>query len=485
MAFLLEPTARDPNYRQEWKKHVVWRIQPRMRKWLIERNVLQYGSVEEQWFISNACSLLVLNINATLNNTVPVNQSILSFADVRSVEESEWNEFDFMLDVANMRIERYNITKITPNTSCNCFAVNDSICSQYPKISLPPNNINFMQGNKCPFIKISAQEMRTLNIPLENTNAQSITNTTTEFEICVENFLQFTKSFPVSLTADIVLTYGCFGFSCLSGIFFVIVFIKVPSIRTIPTSTITNLVVCTILVQIAFVSGIGLDKYPDTCKVVGMILHYLWLCNFTWSVICGVHMVRVFKRMQVGAVVFSSKTLMMYMMIGYLAPLLFISAFVIGEFCECYPIKIEYGGKLCFLNTNKAILYGMDIPVFTTLLVNICLFLAVIKIIRARTSIRKNDSYKERQCFVIYLRLVSAMNFSWILGVVAKWTNVAILWYVFTVVNGLQGTFLLLSFITWKNIIQAFRRRKSNSKLTNLVAGHKRTRTVGVECTGN
>ena len=179
-------------------------------------------------------------------------------------------------------------------------------------------------------------------------------------------------------------------------------------------------------------------------------------------------MLRVFKRTQLSTVAFGRKTLIKYMAAGYMTPVLYITPFIIGDLCECYPIKIEYGGTVCFLNTNDAIIYGLDIPVLSLLLVNICLFVVIIKIIKGQTSIQKSLSSRERRRFIVCIRLLSAMNFSWILGMIAKWTDVDLIWYAFTVANGLQGTFLMLSFLTWKNVRQVISSTESSNGISGL-----------------
>ena len=403
--------------------------------------------------------------------------SIYDYPTIREIKEYVWDATDIVFDIKTFTPIEYKISKITTNTDCYCLSVNKSFCNQFPKIDIPISIQTNPQRKQCPFIKIKDDELEILRTRLSNVSNVAIYDNL-EYKICLNEFTFPSQSSDVRYTVDIVLTYGCFAFSAVCCLIFIVIFIKVPTIRTLPTSTITNLVVCTMLVQIVYVSGVGIIEYPTVCKIIGMVLHYLWLCNFTWSVLCCIHMVRVFRRIQLSTVAFGRKTLIKYMVAGYMVPVLYITPFIIGEFCNCFPTKIEYGGNVCFVNTNDAIFYALDVPVLVSLLVNICLFIVIFKTIKCQTLIQKNTSKKEKRRFFVILRLVSAMNFSWILGMIAKWTNIDPVWYAFTVANGLQGTFLMLSFITWNDVLQAISCREVHND-SSRVAPTKRRDNVG------
>ena len=253
------------------------------------------------------------------------------------------------------------------------------------------------------------------------------------------------------------LTYSCFGISTVSLFGFLAVFCITPSMQTLPVKTISNLVVSLLLAQVVYISTIGANDDALFCYIAGVVSHYLWVCTYAWSVICAHHMCKVFRSFRKSQIV-TSKRYILYLGLGYITPLLFVSVFVVGERCNCFPFDVSYGGTICFLNSGK--FYGLDVPIICMLLANLTYFGVIVYSIHMKnTTSNQKVSGAKYSSFLLYIRISTVMGFSWVFGMLAKWTNVYPLWIMFTVIHGLQGTFLFLVFACRGDFLSTIRQR--------------------------
>jgi len=90
---------------------------------------------------------------------------------------------------------------------------------------------------------------------------------------------------------------------------------------------------------------------------------------------------------------------------------------------------------------------------------------------------RQQNSDKQR--LVVYSKMVGIMGFTWAAGFLAAFTEVAAFWWVYIVLNGLQGTFIAFSFVLNARLLRFLKNKMSN---TNAASGiDSKSRTQGTE----
>ena len=230
--------------------------------WLKTRNIIPIrdGCKVTQWFVSDrsSCSILVVKIEAILKDEVPYNQLLIDFETIRKIKESEWSTQDdvIVMGITMPKVVILNTTKITSKSNCECMSVNESFGCLLPKIDIPSNDLTNPVRSQCPFLKVTDQELNMLRPWLKDRPKVTAEEYNNGYKICVDDFTFQSLPSTDRFIVDIVLTYGSFAFSAVCCLVFIVIFIKVPVIRTIPTSTIANLVISTMLVQIVYVSSV-------------------------------------------------------------------------------------------------------------------------------------------------------------------------------------------------------------------------------------
>lgn len=191
-------------------------------------------------------------------------------------------------------------------------------------------------------------------------------------------------------------------------------------------------------------------KYRLFCRILGAIQHYGWLCAFAWMCTISHDTWRTFSSLSCASVALHHSTLPINRyLFSYIIPAVFVlSCYVTAEFWSGFPIS--YGSDtMCFISSGR--LYAFACPVATCSAFNMVAFLlTVISLSRHAdnsNSLRGDSPQTDGiASWPIYLRLASLMGFTWIFGLLAMASDWSPLWYVFVILNSVQGAFIAASF---------------------------------------
>jgi hypothetical protein len=112
-----------------------------------------------------------------------------------------------------------------------------------------------------------------------------------------------------------------------------------------------------------------------------------------------------------------------------------------------------YGGKFCYINTAEMRLFTFALPIALVLLVNFVMFLCITsKISKMMTH---ETDVKER--VVVFLKLSTITGFYWTFGYIYEATKIWVFEYLFIILNGGQGFFLMWSFLLNKRIFKMYK----------------------------
>lgn len=327
----------------------------------------------------------------------------------------------------------------------------------------------------CPMIKLNSSEFRMVNsekIVIASTEMilgpdRFAVNRDGSADVCVSDAVSTTIS--TSPTYDeidgyISLVLTCISLACLSITF--IVYCLFEPLRTIPGKLNMGLVVSLIFAQGTFQFGVGQTENRDACVVIGIVIHFLWICAFCWMNVCSLHMARVFFRMKNfrRPSDWTNTSLIAYTAYTLCVPACVVAATITYSSMANDELGYGYGGDLCLLSTSGLLGFALALPIGVLLICNIvCFFLTVKQIYDVQKT--QNVSQTDRSYTCSYIRLSTLTGIVWLFGYLALATEYRPLWYVFTVLNAGQGVLIFIAFIVTRRTFTICKdmRNKTNS----------------------
>ena len=177
-------------------------------------------------------------------------------------------------------------------------------------------------------------------------------------------------------TAQIILSFiGCI-ISLVALFITFITFSMFSGLRTRAIKAITHLVIALFTAQFVFLLGAGSTDNTNICKFIAVLLHYLWLCTFTWSIILAYNLNKTFSTNKpMSSNQDRNAPIMKYLLFGWLLPLLVVAPGLVIDLCNCSTIPFQYGHDgVCWIYNQYANLVVFGCPLILCLLINFVLF---------------------------------------------------------------------------------------------------------------
>ena len=251
-----------------------------------------------------------------------------------------------------------------------------------------------------------------------------------------------------------------------------------PSLRNLPGKCIMNLVFALFVAHLLFVVGIGQTGDHKVCMAVAMVMHYCFLASFFWMNGLAFELWRTFSKIEMRHKEKGTKKFLFYAFYGWVSPALIVAIGATGDVLYTHSQFVPgYGKGVCWLTNGSGLLLFFGLPLGILLLLNLLLYCLVIKALaitsRSSTLMRQNNNGNKR-LFRIYVQLTTIMGFTWIFGFAATFADIPVLWYIFVVLNTLQGLFICLTFVCKRNVFKLFSemccKKATESRLTELKA---------------
>ncbi|CAL1536663.1 unnamed protein product, partial [Lymnaea stagnalis] len=192
------------------------------------------------------------------------------------------------------------------------------------------------------------------------------------------------------------------------------------------------------------------------CTFFGMSTHFMWLWMFVWTFICSASMFRVFTAKTRSSGAGNATThLIKLVTLSLVFPALVVAAVVTGSYFATSGAQIGYGDAQCYLDSPLLIGITLAGPLVLITAGNMALFiLTVRKIHKIRRLVRSDAASRDSKTnLYIYAKLSTMTGAFWALAIVAELLDADILRYIASVLNGLQGVFLFLSFVCNKRVL--------------------------------
>ncbi|XP_055957054.1 adhesion G protein-coupled receptor E2-like [Patella vulgata] len=275
------------------------------------------------------------------------------------------------------------------------------------------------------------------------------------------------------------LAWVCSGLSILFLLVTLLFYVLYKELRNLPGKLTMGLAASLIL-------GQGLMFLPkfsgNVCQYLAACTHFIWLSVFMWMSCQAYNMLVTFHPSLTRR---GPCSFWIYFTLSVVIPgLIVIPLLVMDVIPEERVMHVRYGVVSCTWMADKdGYIYTFFVPVALTLTFNIvCFSLTLYSIeITMATSEEVTGRKRDRQRCIIYIKLSSVMGFSWIFGFIASFGDVPALWYVYVILNGLQGVFIFLSFSLNTRTRRLLTKRESGYKFSSIF----KTRSTGTTVTSS
>ena len=245
-----------------------------------------------------------------------------------------------------------------------------------------------------------------------------------------------------------ILSFVCTILSIISLCFTLLTFFCFSSLRTLPGLNTMGLSTSLILAHALYSFGLNKVDHGALCIVLGILIHFQWLNSVLWMNVCCVHMFRVF-----GLTNFHSlkkrRSFSLYILYTIIASAIVVSMHIVVRYFT--SADIGYGGRICYINDYKMVLYFFAIPVALVVTTNVALFVCVV-VKLARLPNMSEAVGKQRDYMTIYAKLTTLTGITWIVGFIYQHILVKELSYVYIVLNGCQGVYIMIAFSLNKRV---------------------------------
>uniref|UniRef100_A0A6Q2Y215 Cadherin EGF LAG seven-pass G-type receptor 2 n=1 Tax=Esox lucius TaxID=8010 RepID=A0A6Q2Y215_ESOLU len=198
------------------------------------------------------------------------------------------------------------------------------------------------------------------------------------------------------------------------------------------TSIISNGATALFFSQLLFILGINQADNPFVCTIIAILLHFFYLCTFSWLFLEGLHVYRMLSEIRD----INYGPMRFYYMIGWGVPA-FITGLAVGLDPEGYG-----NPDFCWLSMYDTLIWSLAGPITVVVLMNIFLYILAS---RASCSL-KHHSFEKKEVPVSGLRTACGVLFlvtiTCLFAVLSVNSDMIIFHYLFAGFSCLQGPFI-------------------------------------------
>ena len=228
-----------------------------------------------------------------------------------------------------------------------------------------------------------------------------------------------------------------------------VIYLIFPKLRDVAGKCLLSLVVALFCAQLSYMIATQHITSELFCHTIGALMHFFWLATFLWMNVLALDICITVT--QAPADESTSYRFVCYSFYAWLTAAVVAGASVALDFVDVTPdsYKPNYANETCWISHRDAMFYLFALPLGTILLINFILFLITVVCICSQVFSSKLADQRSRcvGLFVVYVLLGFTMGMTWICAFAATLTPYSVLWYVFIVLNALQGLIILVAFV--------------------------------------
>ncbi|XP_052105081.1 adhesion G protein-coupled receptor E3-like [Mytilus californianus] len=341
----------------------------------------------------------------------------------------------------------------------------------------PPLHLYFthtqthVKGLRCSFWDFTLQ-----NSGFWSTNGLKTVLTNSTFTECTSNhltnFAVLLSLYEIPENHDEVLAViskvGCSVSITALVLLLIIYYIEWRFLPSDKSKILVTMAVVFLLAYVVFLAGIEGTENKITCKVVAVVLHFLFLVGIHMMVAEGIVHGKMLATVLASTQQRSISPILLP--IGFGIPVLIVAI-------STAVTKLDgYGdGKYCWLSTSNGLICTFTVPCAVVVLTNFVIFVFVVTKLFSIKAVKKKTKLQQLisglRCFSV---LAPIFGLSWSFGFFSLNEDTIVMSYLFVIINSFQG---LLIFIlhglldpkiqrSWKRKYSEFRKREKFSSTT-------------------
>ena len=339
------------------------------------------------------------------------------------------------------------------------------------KMGCPFLNITQYNYRTCPKYKLidltveEQEHLRKISNTSQLDTGYTISDDETAF-ICADIYEKLvSKTFDSKIMNIIVSVSYTLSLICLMATFSI--HVRFHILRTLPGLMLMNLIMALFVAQLLYLlNAFNLFIKPVIlCQVMATFQLYFWLASFVWMACMSLDIFNCLSTSCPAVVTYTASKYYRYVVIAWVAPLPL--PLIALTLTNTDASDIGYDLTQCWLNSGRSVLFFFAVPVLTIVTINLAMFIGSVwrlgSLMENATIAGRKEDNKRRliQC----TKLASWMGLSWLFGIIPNFWDFDSLWYVFVLVNALQGVHIFLAFgISGK--VRGLRRDMSESNGT-------------------
>ncbi|XP_060561246.1 adhesion G protein-coupled receptor L4-like [Ruditapes philippinarum] len=418
-----------------------------------DKTVSEKDDANADWF-KQARSSLRLETAALKNKSVQYATTAVMYRDLskilpnkRSNTNNKADDTDYIINAPILSLTiSPQLDKLNPplqlNFTHDMTNFSNPLCSYW---AFPNGNIGqgFWSSERC-FVKTT------------NTNYTiCLCDHLTNFAVLMSPFLvadAASKALRIISMTGIGISIACLTVTLIVYIFFW------KYLQNDRTTALINLCVALLLSYILFLAGVDRTESSVACAVIAAVLQYIYLVVFCIMLVEGIGIAITVLY------VFKTKSRIRIMLIfAWVIPAIIVGISLGATQAEGYG-----NDNFCWLSVENGLIWSFIGPALFIITFNgICLIIVIRIMFKTKAMETKTVSEKIKTSVWSLCVLLPIMGVSWILGIFYVNDTLNFIQYVFAILNGLQGFFILLFHCLLneqvKKAIQLRNRRRSSS----------------------
>ncbi|GFQ77329.1 g-protein coupled receptor Mth2 [Trichonephila clavata] len=231
-----------------------------------------------------------------------------------------------------------------------------------------------------------------------------------------------------------------------------IAFWMVPDLQNLSGKSLVSQCVSLFCAYACFIIGLHDNLNEAACSFIAFCTFYFFQVAFFWMGVIAFDVWRTLKMATTELRVSGGKQIrrfIVYSFFTWVTPLFLVCILALAELTDLFPLQYRpaFAEPRCWFKRRRALLVFFALPLFLIMFFNVVLFACSSRMILMTTQTSaKQQNQAQRRNFKLYLRLALLMGLTWIIGVIAAYADVQVLWYIFILFNTLQGLFIFIAF---------------------------------------
>ncbi|GFQ82009.1 g-protein coupled receptor Mth2 [Trichonephila clavata] len=256
---------------------------------------------------------------------------------------------------------------------------------------------------------------------------------------------KFSDAFSYVTAAGLVI-------SIISLLSHLSVFCMIPSVRNLPGCCLASLSLSLLMAYICFLI-VAMANTGSSCSDLGLCIYYFFLTSFFWMNAIAFDVWRSFrvvmKELRISSHKVPWRRFLSYSLYSWSIPGILTLLVKVLDSSDILSEgwRPSFRNQFCWFGQRKALLIFFAMPLIIVMILNAAFFLDVSYVI-SRATLKTSRSHETtlKKRFFMFMKLALIMGLTWIVGLVAGYADYEFLWYIFVILNTLQGLFILVVF---------------------------------------